>query len=245
VVTGAEHGVEHGVEHEPSTAPPPPLVDLMGVTRVYQRGRVPVHALRGVDLQVHPGEIVALMGPSGCGKTTLLHIVGGLDRADAGIVMVAGTDLRLASQAELDRFRRQHVGMVLQSENLLSAATARDQVALGLLARGRGWRDARREALPLLEAVGLADRVGHRPDELSGGEQQRVALARALSGDARLILADEPTGELDSATAQGVLEVMVERNRTLGTTFLVATHDHQVMDYATRVVRLHDGRVEE
>jgi putative ABC transport system ATP-binding protein len=203
-----------------------------------------VPALRGVELRVGAGEVVAVLGPSGCGKTTLLHIIAGLERADAGTVLVAGVDLSSASQGELDRFRREHVGMMLQSENLLSTATAVQQVALGLLARGRSWRRARQEAVPLLAAVGLAERLEHKPDELSGGEQQRVALARALAGGPRLVVADEPTGELDSATAREVLALMVGHNRDHGTTFVVATHDQLVVEFATRVVRIRDGRVE-
>lgn len=221
-----------------------PLVDAHGVTRTFFRGRVPVHALRGVDLTVDAGEIVAVVGPSGCGKTTLLHVLGGLDRADTGTVVVAGVDLGQARQSELDRLRREKVGIVLQSENLLSTATARDQVAVGLLARGRSWREARRQAAELLGDVGVADRARHRPHELSGGEQQRVALARALGGGSTLVLADEPTGELDSSTTRAVLDLMVRRNRCHGTTFVIATHDPLVMEHATRIVRLHDGRVE-
>jgi putative ABC transport system ATP-binding protein len=205
---------------------------------------VPVAALRGVDLRVETGEVVAVVGPSGCGKTTLLQIIAGIDRADAGLVLVAGVDLMAASQSDLDRFRREHVGMVLQSENLLATASARHQVALGLLARGRSWRTAKREAEPLLRAVGLGERLEHRPDELSGGEQQRVALARALAGEPRLVIADEPTGELDSATAAEVFALIAQQNRERGVTFVVASHDPLVMSFATRVVRLRDGRVE-
>ena len=154
------------------------VVALHGVTRRYARAGLPVDALRGVDLFVEPGELVLLMGPSGCGKTTLLHVLGGLDRADSGTAVVAGVDLMAASQAQLDRYRQRHVGIMLQSDNLLSTATAQEQVALRLLARGVGWKVARQEASRLLAHVGLADRAQHRPDGLSGGEQQRVALAR-------------------------------------------------------------------
>ena len=221
------------------------VVDLHGVTRTYHRAGLPIEALRGVDLRVERGELVLLMGPSGCGKTTLLHLLGGLDRADTGDVHVAGVDLMAVSQADLDRFRQQHVGMMLQSDNLLSTATARDQVALQLLARGRTWRDARRDAMTLIAQMGLADRAHHRPDQLSGGEQQRVALARALAGGPELVLADEPTGELDSTTTLEVLALIERSNRELGCTFVIATHDPLLMSAATRVVQLRDGRVEE
>jgi putative ABC transport system ATP-binding protein len=221
-----------------------PVVELTGVTRTFVRGPVPVRALRGVDLTVERGEIVVLIGPSGCGKTTLLHVIGGLDRADSGRVVVAGVDLAEASQGELDRFRREHVGMVLQSENLVSTATARDQVALGLLARGRPWRRARNDAMALLGDMGLTERAGHRPHELSGGEQQRVALARALGGIPDLVLADEPTGELDSATAAEITGCIVRQCSEHGTTFVIASHDRAFEQYASRVVRLRDGVVE-
>jgi len=184
------------------------------------------------------------MGPSGCGKSTLLNLLGGLDRADRGTLTVAGTDLTAASERQLDAFRRAHVGYVLQFFNLLETATARDNVALGLLARGRGWDAARTEATEWLGAVGLADRAGHRPAELSGGEQQRVAIARAVAGQPSIVLADEPTGELDTGTGADVMAIVLDLNRRLGTTFVVATHDERVAQHATRVLGLRDGRFE-
>jgi len=222
---------------------PPLVVRMRGVTRTYQRAGSPVEALRGIDLDVGAGELVVLMGPSGCGKTTLLHILGGLDRADGGEVEVAAEDLMGASQRDLDRLRQRDVGIVLQSDNLLSTATARDQVALRLLARGERWRAARAEADRLLSLVGLADRVHHRPAELSGGEQQRVAFARALAGGPRLVLADEPTGELDSDTTRGIIDLIGLTNQTLGCTFVIATHDPLFAEGDHRVVRIRDGRV--
>lgn len=221
-----------------------PVVRLRGVTRRYERAGLPVDALRGIDLCVEAGELVLLMGPSGCGKTTLLHVLGGLDRADAGEVHVAGVDLMAASQGELDRLRQTHVGIMLQSDNLLSTATAEEQVALRLLARGVAWRAARTEAKALLAHVGLADRTQHRPDGLSGGEQQRVALARAIAGGPELVLADEPTGELDSETTAEMLELMQRSNRESGCTFVIATHDPLLASIATRVVHLRDGTAE-
>lgn len=221
-----------------------PVVRLRGVTRTYQRAGTPVEALRGIDLDVTAGELVVLMGPSGCGKTTLLHILGGLDRADRGTVQVAGSDLMAASQGALDRLRQRDVGIVLQSDNLLATATARDQVALRLIARGEGLRAARAEADRLLSLVGLADRRHHRPAEMSGGEQQRVAFARALAGGPRLILADEPTGELDSDTTRGIIDLISLTNHDLGCTFVIATHD-PLFAAVGRVVRMRDGRVGE
>ena len=226
------------------TASGTPAVQLRAVTSVFPRaGAAPVAALRGIDLEGAAGEIVVVMGPSGCGKSTLLHIVAGLDRADSGAVMVAGTDLRGATQAELDRFRQQHVGVMLQSDNLLSTATAVEQIALQLLARGWKWRAAHAEAFTLLAGVGLADRATHRPADLSGGEQQRVALARAMAGGPALVLADEPTGELDSATTEEMLRLIVAANERAGSTFLIATHDPQLASSAPRVVHVRDGTV--
>lgn len=220
---------------------PLPVVQLRGVTRTYERAGSPVAALRGIDLDVAAGELVVLMGPSGCGKTTLLHILGGLDRADSGEVEVAGVDLMGASQRDLDRLRQRDVGIVLQSDNLLSTAAARDQVALRLLARGEGWRAARTEADRLLSLVGLAGRVHHRPAQLSGGEQQRVAFARALAGGPRLVIADEPTGELDSDATRGIIDLIGLTNQTLGCTFVIATHDPLFAEGSHRVVRMRDG----
>ena len=221
-----------------------PVVLACGLVRTYSLAGVQVPALRGVDLEVSAGEIVVLMGPSGCGKTTLLHLLAGLDAPDAGDLTVAGVDLCRAGQAALDRFRRDHVGVMLQSDNLISTATAREQVALQLLARGAGWRDALRSAELALAAVGLSHRLRHRPADLSGGEPQRVALARAIAGAPALVVADEPTGELDSATTRDVMDLVVRANREHGTTFVIATHDPVVADRATRVVRLRDGVVE-
>ncbi|MDO8391510.1 MAG: ABC transporter ATP-binding protein [Actinomycetota bacterium] len=219
------------------------VVALRGVTRTYRRAGSPVQALRGVDLEIVAGELVVLMGPSGCGKTTLLHVLGGLDRADGGVATVAGVDLMAAGQGDLDRLRQRHVGIMLQSDNLLATATARDQVALRLLARGMGWRAARAEADRLLGLVGLSDRVHHRPAALSGGEQQRVALARALAGGPELVIADEPTGELDSDTTRGMVELIARTNRELGCTFVIATHDPLLAEGVGRVVCMRDGQV--
>ena len=202
-----------------------------------------MEALRGVGLEVEPGEVVALVGPSGCGKTTLLNLIAGVDRPDSGTLRVAGVDLIGASQRELDRYRRRTIGYVLQFFNLLPNLSARDNVALGLLARGRPWRQALAEAEPWLAAVGLEGRGAHRPRELSGGEQQRVAFARAVAGRPALVLADEPTGELDSIAAAGVMDVVGGLNASFRTTFLIATHDERVATRAHRVMHLEDGHV--
>jgi putative ABC transport system ATP-binding protein len=194
-----------------------------------------------VDLTVGRGEMVLVMGPSGGGKSTLLNLLGGLDRADAGSLRVAGTDLMSASQSALDAFRRRHVGLVFQFFNLLGTADARDNVALALLARGTPWGEARRRAAGLLAEFGLADRADHRPSELSGGEQQRVAIARAIAGAPDLLLADEPTGDVDTATTGAIMDLLAALNRDRGVTIVVVTHDPTLTAYAGRVLELRDG----
>lgn len=219
----------------------PAVVSTTDLRKTYRRGRAEIEALRGVDLEVASGEMLVIMGPSGGGKSTLLHLIGGIDRPTSGKVVVAGQDLTAASQPELDGFRRAHIGIVFQFFNLLGTATARDNVALGLLARGLDWKSARGGAGELLGTVGLADRAGHRPAELSGGEQQRVAIARAIAGEPQLVLADEPTGDVDSSTARDLMELLVRLNHDLGSTFIIVTHNELLTRYATRVVVLRDG----
>jgi ABC-type lipoprotein export system ATPase subunit len=219
----------------------PSVVSTRDLRKTYRRGRAEIEALRGVDLEVASGEMLVVMGPSGGGKSTLLHLIGGIDRPTSGSVVVAGQDLVAASQPELDGFRRAHVGIVFQFFNLLGTATARDNVALGLMARGLEWRAARERAVDLLATVGLADRAGHRPAELSGGEQQRVAIARAIAGEPQLVLADEPTGDVDSATARDLMELLARLNHDLGSTFIIVTHNELLTEYATRVAVLRDG----
>ena len=217
------------------------VVTTTGLRKTYRRGRAAIEALRGIDLSVRAGEMVMIMGPSGGGKSTLLHLIGGIDRPTAGSIQVVGQDLVASTQAELDGFRRRSVGIVFQFFNLLATANARDNVALGLMARGRDWSAARREATGLLERVGLEHRAAHRPAELSGGEQQRVAIARAMAGDPPLVLADEPTGDVDSATAHGLMELMADLNRSSGSTFIIVTHNESLAGYATRHLVLRDG----
>jgi ABC-type lipoprotein export system ATPase subunit len=209
----------------------------------YRRGRAEIEALRGIDLEVASGEMLMIMGPSGGGKSTLLHLIGGIDRPTSGRVIVAGQDLVASSQPELDAFRRRHVGVVFQFYNLLGTASARDNVALGVMARGVGWSTARQQANELLDRVGIAHRSSHRPPELSGGEQQRVAIARAIAGEPELVLADEPTGDVDSATAAELLDLMSLLNRDLGSTFIIVTHNDALRVYGSRIVMLRDGRI--
>ncbi|MCX7623841.1 MAG: ABC transporter ATP-binding protein [Thermomicrobium sp.] len=217
-----------------------PLVELDTVTKVYRDGAREVVALRGVSLRIEPGEWVAVVGPSGCGKSTLLNLVAGLDRATSGRVLVDGLDLGTYDEEALARWRRRTVGIVFQFFQLLPTLTALENVQLPLALAGQ--RQARTRALELLEAVGLAHAAHRLPSELSGGERQRVAIARALANEPRLLLADEPTGNLDSETSDAVLGLFASAWRR-GTTVVLVTHDPEVAARAERIVELRDGTV--
>jgi len=210
------------------------------LTRVFQMGEVAIHALRGVDLDLYAGEFTVLLGASGSGKSTLLNILGGLDVASAGEVFYREMDLSHADEALLTRYRRQHVGFVFQFYNLIPSLTARENVAIVTEIAENPMDPA--EALAL---VGLQDRLDHFPSQLSGGEQQRVAIARAIAKRPAVLLCDEPTGALDSATGTRVLEVLQTINEELGTTTVVVSHNAVIADMAERMIRLTDGRVSE
>ena len=214
--------------------------ELEQVERTYRRGRLAVPVLRGVDLRLAGRELVALTGPSGCGKSTLLNIISAVDRADTGSVMVCGHDLLAASESELTMLRRRRIGVVFQDFQLLPNLTARENVALPLALDGQS--DPER-VQRLLDRVGLGQRCSHYPSELSGGEQQRVAVARALVHRPDLVVADEPTGNLDSKNGRQVLELLMGLRLEEGAALVLATHDPEVAERADRVVRLHDGRV--
>ncbi|MFN8532732.1 MAG: ABC transporter ATP-binding protein [Dehalococcoidia bacterium] len=221
-----------------------PLIEIADVTRQYALGGGPVGALRGIDLTIDPGELVALTGPSGSGKSTLLNLLGGLDRPTSGTVRVAGVDLGRATEKQLTAHRRQVVGFIFQSFNLLPRLRAIENVELPLVWSGVPAAVRRERAVALLERVRLGHRLDHLPSELSGGEQQRVAIARALVGEPSLLLADEPTGNLDSATGQEILALLTTLNREHGLTIVLVTHDPEVAAVAGRQVRLRDGRIE-
>jgi putative ABC transport system ATP-binding protein len=221
-----------------------PVVRAAGLTRRYKMGDAFVDALRGVDLVIHRGEFVALVGPSGSGKSTVLNLIGGLDRPTSGQVWIDGLELSATDERALTRHRRQHVGFVFQTFNLLPRLTAEENVALPLMFSGVPHKQRLERARALLERVGLAPRLTHRPSQLSGGEQQRVAIARALVGQPALLLADEPTGNLDSTTGGEIMALLQELNQERDLTLLVVTHDPEVAAFADRVVRLRDGRVE-
>ena len=218
-------------------------VKLKDVRKTYRTGPIEVPALRGVTLSIGAGEFAATAGPSGSGKTSLLNIIGGLDRADAGDIWVAGQNLQVLSAGELAHLRLQSIGFVFQTYNLLPVLTALENAEFTLLLQGMPARKRREKVEKLFSEIGLAGLEDRRPKELSGGQQQRVAVARAMVTEPALILADEPTANLDSASAIALLDVMEQLNRTTGTTFLFSTHDPQVMERAHRLIRLRDGQI--
>jgi putative ABC transport system ATP-binding protein len=234
------HAVSSALDR--AETPPEPLLRARGVVRTYRSGTREVPALRGVDLDVHPGEFVTVMGPSGNGKTTLLNCLSGLDDIDAGSVTVDGTDLFAMSDAARTRHRAARMGFVFQAFNLIPVLSAAENVELPLLITGTAPSVARERARATLERVGLGDRADHRPGELSGGEQQRVTVARALVAEPALIWADEPTGALDSRTAGAIVELLQEVHAT-GQTLVVVTHDETLGRAGQRLVQVRDGQV--
>jgi putative ABC transport system ATP-binding protein len=220
------------------------VVRAVGLTRRYKMGDAFVDALRGVDLVIRHGEFVALVGPSGSGKSTVLNLVGGLDRPTSGQVWIDDVELSATDERTLTRHRREHVGFVFQTFNLLPRFTAEENVALPLMFCGVPHKERLESARALLERVGLSHRLTHRPTQLSGGEQQRVAIARALVGQPALLLADEPTGNLDTTTGGEIMGLLQGLKQESDLTLLVVTHDPEVAAFADRVVRLRDGRVE-
>ena len=219
------------------------IIQATKVTKTYNTGKMEVPALRGVDFTVERGEMVAIMGPSGCGKTTLLNCLSGLDTIDGGQILIAGTDLARMSDNARTTFRAQEMGFVFQFYNLLPVLSAVENVELPLLVSGVKPKIARERALKTLTQVGLGDRGGHKPAELSGGQRQRVTIARALVNDPSIVWADEPTGDLDSETADEVLALMRELNIRNKQTFVVVTHDPRIGDMCDRIIRMQDGRI--
>lgn len=221
-----------------------PILSLDNVRKRYEGGDTPVEAVRGVTLQFEPGDFVALMGPSGCGKSTLLHLCGAMDRPSEGTLKIEETDIGKLNDDELTRLRRERLGFVFQFFNLLPTLTVKENIELPLLLARAPEGEAERRAAELAERVGLSHRLRHYPAQLSGGEMQRAAMARAVIHRPALLIADEPTGNLDSANGARVLALLAELNRDLGLTILMATHSQETAEVATRTVRMRDGMIE-
>jgi len=216
-------------------------IKVRDLVRVYRIGKIEVQALRGLNMDIKAGELIAIIGPSGSGKTTLLNILGGLDQATAGSAQVGNTEVTALSTTQLVDYRRKTVGHIFQTLNLIPTLTAAENIELPMIALGASGKNRKERVQELLEIVGLADRAGHKPEELSGGEQQRVAIAAALANDAPVLLADEPTGELDTVNAKMIVDYLCKVNRELGKTLIMVTHDPSVARAADRILRIEDG----
>lgn len=219
------------------------IIDAHNISKVYNQEKIPVYALQDVHLHIEEGEFTAVVGPSGSGKSTLLNVIGGLDAPTTGQVILDGTDITALSENELIDFRLNNIGFVFQAFNLVPVLTAKENVSFVMLLQRKSKEEINRRAIELLVEVGLNDKMGSRPRELSGGQQQRVAVARALASRPKIILADEPTANLDSVTASNLLDLMLKLNKEENMTFVFSTHDQRVIDKARRVVTLVDGKI--
>ena len=219
------------------------IITLNGIEKIYNHSSVPVSALKGIDLNVESGDFLAIVGPSGSGKTTLLNIIGGLDKPTRGTVLIDGTDISHMKPDELIEFRLNHIGFVFQSYNLIPVLTAKENVEFIMLLQNIPKAERDRRAVEILKNVGLEERLNSKPSELSGGQQQRVAVARALASRPSFVLADEPTANLDSTSAESLLDIMEQLNKVQSMTFLFSTHDPRVMKRAHRIVTLEDGLI--
>ncbi|MFW6284170.1 MAG: ABC transporter ATP-binding protein [Desulfosalsimonas sp.] len=219
------------------------LVEIWGVDKIYQQGRVFLHALRKIDLSVEKGDFVAIAGPSGSGKTTLLNIIGGLDMPDHGVIRVDGNVYGDMTRSQMAELRLRRIGFVFQAYNLLPVLSALENVEHVMQLQGVAKKERRDRAMSILDEVGLAGRYHNRPAELSGGQQQRVAVARAIVSDPAIVLADEPTANLDSRTGERLLQIMEKMNREKAVTFIFSTHDQMVMSHAHRLIHIRDGKI--
>ena len=220
-----------------------PIVECKGVSKIYTQGKIEVPALKEVSVTVDAGSFMAIAGPSGSGKTTLLNLIGSLDSADTGTITVDGNDYLDMSASQLADLRLNKIGFIFQAYNLIPVLSAAENVEYVMLLQGVSSKERRSRSRAILDEVGLEGKYNRRPSELSGGQQQRVAVARAIVSNPALVLADEPTANLDSKTGRGLLEIMKEMNHRRNVTFIFSTHDRMVMNYATRLLRLKDGRV--
>jgi len=220
-----------------------PVMQATQLWKIYASGDSTVQAVRGIDVSIKEGEMIAIMGPSGCGKTTLLNVLSGIDQPNSGEVLIAGQPMYSVSDDLRTQMRAENLGFIFQDFNLLPVLSAVENVELPLLLLGKSAQEARKTALEALESVGLADRSEHRPTELSGGQQQRVAVARAIVHHPKVILCDEPTGNLDSTTSNNVMDLLKEINKKLGTTFLLVTHDKEIASKCSRIMQMDDGLI--
>ncbi len=220
------------------------VIETKGLHKTYDESKVPVHAVRGVDIKITEGEFTAIVGPSGSGKSTLLNIIGGLDQPSEGSIIIDGQDLSKLKPNQLIDFRKNNIGFVFQSYNLIPVLTAKENVEFVMLLQNRNEKERSERTKELLDAVGLSDKYDVRPTELSGGQQQRVAVARALAPKPKFILADEPTANLDSTSTRNLLDIMARLNQEENITFVFSTHDQRVIERARRVISVEDGKVE-
>lgn len=221
------------------------IVECRDVEKIYRQGNVAVHALRDINLSIEKGSFIALAGPSGSGKTTLLNLIGGLDSVDSGTITLDGNIINRMSQSKLATLRLHKIGFVFQAYNLIPVLSALENVEFVMLLQGVSAKERRERAMDVLEDVGLKDVWKRRPSELSGGQQQRVAVGRAIASNPAIVMADEPTANLDSKTGSDLIQMMKEMNRDKGITFIFSTHDKMVMDHAKRLIHIRDGMVED
>lgn len=219
------------------------IIETHNLHKTYEESKVPVYALRGVDLKVEKGEFTAIVGPSGSGKTTLLNIIGGLDSPSEGKISISGTDISGLTENQLIDFRLKHIGFVFQAYNLIPVLTAQENTEFIMLLQNKSRKEREERAKHLLTEMGLADRIHNKPTELSGGQQQRIAVARALASQPSFILADEPTANLDSKSTANLLDMMARMNKEENMTFIFSTHDQRVIERARRVITLEDGKI--
>ncbi len=219
------------------------IIELKDVKKIYDLGKIKVNAVRGISMSVKKGDFIAIFGPSGSGKSTLMHLIGLLDKPTEGKILFKGNDVSKFSENKLAEIRRKHIGFVFQSYNLLKNLDALENVMLPMLLDGMEREEAKKRAIELIKNVGLEKRLRHKPNELSGGEQQRIGIARALANDPEILLADEPTGNLDSKSGEHVMELFEKLNEEEGKTIVVVTHDPEWKDYVKKIVRIKDGKL--
>lgn len=220
------------------------MIELINVHKIYKTQFYEVHALNGVTMRIEEGDFIAIMGPSGSGKSTLLHLIGCLDRPTIGKVLINGVETSKLSDNDLTKLRRDTIGFIFQQYNLVPTLTALENVELPMIFKGLPKDERRMKALELLRQIGIEDVADRKPREISGGQQQRVAIARAMANDPKILLCDEPTGNLDSKTGKQVIEIIKKMNKNRGVTVVLVTHDMSIADYADRIVRIRDGKVD-